>query len=346
MRKVILISLTMALLLTGLLINGCTKTETTLTAAEFYNGKTIKMVVSSDPGSLGDLTSRVVANYLGADIKGNVTVENMREAGGLEGINYLAEANPDGLTIGTISAVKFLSNKILNDPAVTCEIEDFSCLFKVDNGQTYFFVSSSGPFQSVEDLRAGKDMLLAAGSASGYITLAGLSVVDLLDLDAKVVTGFENNTARSLATQRGEVIGYAISLGAVKADLEAGTLKPLFVLATKRDPVSPDIPAITELANLSESDIALVKLWENGLASGTMMATPAGISKDKLNYLNSLADRWCQNEIFLQEIDQVSGYHVSEYPRGNDLMASILDMATDLESFQTRFTEMIEKYRF
>jgi hypothetical protein len=249
------------------------------------------------------------------------------------------------LTLGTVSTVKFLSNKILNDPAALYEIDGFSYILKVDNAQTYFFVSPDSPYQSVSDLQTSVDLKIAAGSASGYVTLAGLSVVDLLDLDAKVVTGFENEPARLLATQRGEVIGYATGLLAAKPALDAGTLKPLFVIATQRDPVRPDIPAVTELVSLSEDDLALVELWGNGLASGTLFITPAGISEDKIDYLSSLTHGWCQDESFKQEIDKISGYEVLDYTSGELLIESINDMAVDLESFQARFTEMIEKYR-
>jgi tripartite-type tricarboxylate transporter receptor subunit TctC len=345
MRKIIMISLLVTSVFLSLAVSSCATTETTLSPSEFYEGKTINMVVSSDAGGLIDLVGRVIANHLSADIKGNVIVENRHEAGGLEGTNYLAEANPDGLTLGIISPVKLLANKILNDPAALYEIEDFSYILKVDSQQAYFFVSTNGPYQSISDLQAGVDLKIAAGTASGFNTLAGLTVIDILDLDAKVITGFANNTARGLATQRGEVIGYAVNIGGVKAELEAGTLKPLFVIATQRDPVSPDIPAITELVSLSEDDLALVKLWENDLSSGTILAAPAGISKDKLLYLYNLAEEWCQNEGFQQEIDHVSGYEVLQYTNGESLTESIYDMAAALESFQTRFAEMIEKYR-
>jgi tripartite-type tricarboxylate transporter receptor subunit TctC len=345
MRKIIIISLLVISSLLSLMVSSCATKENTLSPVEFYEGKTVTMAVSSDAGGFIDLVGRVLANHLGADIKGNVIVENRHEAGGLEAMNYLSEANPDGLTLGIISPVKFLSNKILNDPAALYEIEDFSYILKVDNTQTYFFISTTGPYQTVNDLKAGADLKIAAGSASGFTTLASLTVIGLLDLDAKVITGFESDTARSLATQRGEVIGYSNNIAGVKVELETGTLKPLFVVATQRDPLSPDIPAITELVNLSEEDLALVELWENGLASGTIFVVPAGISEDKLNYLCGLAEGWCQDEDFRQEIDQVSGYKVSKYTSGELLTESIFDMAAALKSFQARFAEMIEKYR-
>lgn len=215
----------------------------------------------------------------------------------------------------------------------------------MDNQQAYFVVSASGPYQTIDALKAGYDMKIAAGSASGFNTLASLTVIDILDLDATVITGFTNDAVRGLATQRGEVIGYSVNIAAVKAELDAGTLKPLFVIATKRDPMKPDVPAITELVHLSEEDLALVELWEYNLSSSTILAAPAGIPKNRYAYLCNFAARWCQDESFRQEINRIVGYQVSYYASGEMLDKSIGDITVTLESFQTRFAELIEIYR-
>jgi hypothetical protein len=141
----------------------------------------------------------------------------------------------------------------------------------------------------------------------------------------------------------GEVIGYTSNLGAVKTELEAGTLKPLFVIATQRDPIRPDIPAITELVSLSKDDLTLVKLWESDLSAGTIMTAPPGITEDKLLYLCDIAGEWCRDEGFCQAIDKVSGHKESTYTNGDDLKRSIHTMTAALDNFQSRFSEMIEK---
>lgn len=269
----------------------------------------------------------------------------MREAGGLEGMNYLYEAEPNGLILGAVPAGKFIPNKVLNDPTALYELDGFSYILKVDNAQSFFFVSATGSYQSMSDLKAGVNIKISAGSASGSITLAGLTVIKLLSLDAKVVTGFENDAARSLAVQRGEVAGLSCTLGAVKTDVDAGLLKPLFVLATSRDPAAPDVPAITELVNLSEEDLAMVNFWENDLATGTIIMVPAGVSEDKVLFLRNLADKWYQNEEFQQEINKVIGYDVSSYTHGVMVEKSINNISSAIESYQTLFQEMIDKYR-
>jgi tripartite-type tricarboxylate transporter receptor subunit TctC len=346
LHRKFIISILLTFVLLSLVLISCTAPDNDASPSEFYEGKTVNIVICGDPGSIADLISRVIADRLSTDTQAKVIFENRSEAGGLDGMNYLSEANPDGLTLGTNSMNKILTAKIFKDPAAHYELDDFSYILNVNKSKTYFFISSDSHYQSIDDLQAGVGLKIAAGSASGSISLAGLTIVDLLDLDAKVITGFENNTARSLATQRGEVIGYATKLtGLTGGELEAGTLKPLFVLGTTRDPDRPDIPAITELTSLSKDDLALVELWESGLSSGTVLAAPVGISKEKYLYLCDLAEGWCQDDSFYQDLSNVSGYYNKSNLTGQQLKEAIYDMASKMEEFQFRFADMIDKYR-
>src|SRR3954453_3157204 len=74
------------------------------TAADFYQGKTLTMIVGFAPGGGVDTTSRLIARHLARMIPGQPTivVQNMEGAGGMIAANYLdRRAAPDGLTIAT-----------------------------------------------------------------------------------------------------------------------------------------------------------------------------------------------------------------------------------------------------
>ena len=72
-------------------------------AQDFYQGKTIRLIVATTPGGGFDAYSRMLARHMGKHIPGNPTfvVENMPGAAFLIGTNYLyRQAKPDGLTLG------------------------------------------------------------------------------------------------------------------------------------------------------------------------------------------------------------------------------------------------------
>jgi len=323
----------------------CTSNEESASPADFYKGKTITIVTTSEIGSSVDLLGRVLAKYLAEDTGATVVVESRRGAGGMEGMNYLYKAKPDGLTLGVTGSIKMVTNRILNDPSAEYEFEKFSCILTIDSNLHYLFVSAKGSYQSVAALQAATNLKLAGASASGQITLAGLSIVKLLQLDAKVITGFSDNAARSLATQRGEVAGYANVMSGMMGDLATGTLKPLFVLATQRDPQYPEVPAITELVTLNGDDLKLVKLWETALLSNTLFAAPPGTPEDILAYLRDLANKWTQEEGFRQEVDAIAGLPVKIYQNGEVVQRMLLEMAASASEFQTLFADLIAKYR-
>jgi tripartite-type tricarboxylate transporter receptor subunit TctC len=326
---------------------GCPAGTAPATPAEFYKGKTIDFVVNESPGNPCDLIARMMVSYLGGDTGTSVIVTNRRGAGGMEGMNYVYKAEPDGLTLGMASAVKASANKVMNEPGAEYVLEKFDYIMSIGRRTNYFFISPTGPYQTVADLQAAQDLKLAGGSPSGYVTLATLSVIKLLGLDAKVVTGFQGDTERTLAVERGEVAGYAVNLAGLHTYVESGMLKPMFVLARQRDPLTPDVPAITELVNLSDEDLALVKLWETSLASSTLFVTTPGIPEDRLAYLRQLAEKWTQDEGFREEINIVSGYEVQpdEYITGEEVAQAMQDMAVNLNEFQALFADLSEKYR-
>src|ERR1700681_3755953 len=74
--------------------------------ADFYRGKTVKVIIGYGPGGGYDLYGRLAAEFLGRHIPGNPTIvpENMPGGGSLKAILYLYQVAPqDGTTLGSVS---------------------------------------------------------------------------------------------------------------------------------------------------------------------------------------------------------------------------------------------------
>jgi tripartite-type tricarboxylate transporter receptor subunit TctC len=328
----------------AILAMGCGVKGQAENPANFYKGKTIEIIVCSSPGATSDLVARVIAPYLSRDTGATVLVSNRAGAGGIEGTNYLYNSNPDGLTLGMAFSTKFVSSKVLDDPAAMYEIDKFSYIMSIGRAFSCFFTSPEGPYQSIADLRAARGLKIGGAATSGYITLGGLTVIKVLGLDAKVITGFQGESERSLAVKRGDTVGHVSQITGVQSYIDAGMLKPMFMLATERDPIAPDVPAITELVNLSGEDLRLINLWESGLASFNLFFGPPGIPEDKLAFLHNLVNKWIQDEKFREEINAVCGSEVKSYNTGDNIHQAMLDMAAALEKYKVTFSELIAKF--
>ncbi|MFH1003166.1 MAG: tripartite tricarboxylate transporter substrate-binding protein [Chloroflexota bacterium] len=333
------------LLALALVVVGCgQKAAPVAGPGGFYQGKTIEFSVSDAPGGDGDLVGRLLASWLG-ETGANVTVYNRHGAGGLDAVNHIYKAEPDGLNMGLSSTGKLVTNKILDEPAAAYEVDKLSYIMDMGSLLRYFFIKPDGPYQTVQDLQAAKGILLGGSSPAGTISLGALTIIELLGLDAKLVTGINGEGDRALAVTRGEIVGYSLNLPTARSSLDSNLVKPMFVIATQRDPAAPDVPAITELVNLNADDLALVRLWETALAGGNLWFTTGDIPADRLAYLRGLALKWSQDEGFRAQVDRLSGQKIDVYTTGDKVEAAMADIGQRSEQFKVVFADMIVKYR-
>ena len=85
--------------------------EPAFAQANFYQGKTLKVIVGSAPGGGYDQWARLMAQHIGKHIPGHPTVivQNMPGAGGVIAANFVyGLAKPDGLTMGAFNPAALL----------------------------------------------------------------------------------------------------------------------------------------------------------------------------------------------------------------------------------------------
>ena len=89
--------------------------EPAFAQANFYQGKTVKVIVGTAPGGGYDLWARLMAQHIGKHIPGNptVVVQNMPGAGGAVAANYIySVAKPDGLTLGSFNPALYFDQLV------------------------------------------------------------------------------------------------------------------------------------------------------------------------------------------------------------------------------------------
>ncbi|HEY4404963.1 MAG TPA: hypothetical protein VGN55_09935, partial [Xanthobacteraceae bacterium] len=85
--------------------------------ADFYRGKTMKIIIGYGPGGGYDLYGRLAAEFLGRHIPGNPNIvpENMPGGGSLKAVLYLYQVAPqDGTYLGSVSQ-QFASNAVTDE---------------------------------------------------------------------------------------------------------------------------------------------------------------------------------------------------------------------------------------
>jgi tripartite-type tricarboxylate transporter receptor subunit TctC len=187
--------------------------------AEFYVGKTIRVLVGLQAGGTVDTLARALSIYVSKHIPGNPTmiVENMPGAGGANVFNYLAEkATPDGLTIvfGPWDPLA----EVLADQTLRARYEDFEYLG--GNGDIRIVYARtdtvSGGMKKPSDIAKSDNLVLGALNNTDFSGLLPHLVLNVLGIKHKMIVGYRGGSDVFLAMQRGEVQVHSTSITAYR----------------------------------------------------------------------------------------------------------------------------------
>lgn len=160
-------------------------------AASFYAGKTINLIVGSTPGGYYDIAGRVVARHFGRDIPGhpNVLVQNQPGGAGLASVNKIGNAaERDGLTILVMSrALPQLA--LVGDPNAAFDPLQLTWLGSLSayKDDAYLVtINSHHPAKSLADVRSsGKPVYLGGTRGGSTNIIFALLARDMLKLNSR-----------------------------------------------------------------------------------------------------------------------------------------------------------------
>jgi tripartite-type tricarboxylate transporter receptor subunit TctC len=175
--------------------------------ANFYEGKTITLIQSSEGGGTGDLRVKAVIPFLRKYIAGNphILSEYMPGGGGRKAGNYMfASARPDGLTVGHVGGV--VANAIQGQAGVQYDVDKFIYLGAPNTASHYVFVTRGElGLNSLEKLRAHAGLRVGAHAVGHFVYITGRLFTWLIGLrDPRFVTGY-SGTELDLNLLRGEI---------------------------------------------------------------------------------------------------------------------------------------------
>ncbi|HEX9787652.1 MAG TPA: hypothetical protein VGB09_06475, partial [Candidatus Binatia bacterium] len=137
--------------------------------ANFYEGKSIRMIVGFSAGGGYDAYTRTLARHMGKHIPGNpsMVVENMPGAGSMISANYSYKAaRPDGLTIGHFIGGLFLQ-QLLGKPGIEFDAARFQFVGVPAQDNFVLGVAKTSGVTDLDSWLASKQVVKFGGVATG-----------------------------------------------------------------------------------------------------------------------------------------------------------------------------------
>jgi tripartite-type tricarboxylate transporter receptor subunit TctC len=295
-------------------------------ADDFYQGKTVRLLVGFPPGGGHDLYARLIARHLGKHIPGNpnIIVQNMPGGGGMILANYLGNVvRPNGLTLGTLMRV-LLIRQLIGAPEVKFDATKMRWVGNLNQEVTVCYVRAATGVDSIEDVMKGKKSIAIGGTAPGSTGVDFPKLENaLIGTDFNIIPGYNGTSGLNLAMERGEIdgrCGYAYaSLKSVNGEwLKNKFVNVLVQEATAKHPDLPDVPLILDYAK-SDADRQLLTAAFEVQKLGRPYAFPPGTKDENVKIMRKAFDELYKDPEFLAdaknlklEINPLSGEEIDE----------------------------------
>jgi len=224
-------------------------TVTASSVAQTYPSRPIRLVVPLAPGGTNDTLARFISDRLGERLGQQVVVDNRPGANSQIGSSIVARATPDGHTLLIMGAGHAINPSLQRSLPYDTE-RDFAPIGLVAGGPYLLVIPPAIPAKTVKEFVAwvkARQGQLSYGSASvGNPThLAGELFNIATGTDLQHVP-YKGGSAVLPDLVSGRLAMTFSSISTVRANMQAGRLRPIAVTTVKRSVFLPDVPTFIE----------------------------------------------------------------------------------------------------
>lgn len=248
-------------------------------SANAYPTKPVTLVVPFAAGGNNDVSARILARKLGELLGQSFVVENRAGAAGAIGAASVANAKPDGYTLGFLSSGPMAANVSLYKNLPYDTLKDFAPIARVTTSPSVLVVTPSlaandiGQLVALAKKEPGKLNYGTAGVGSSS-HLSGALFERLADVQM-VAVGYRGGAPALADLMSGQLQVLISPILEVMPQVKTGKARALGVTSAKRSALLPEVAAIAEILPGYE-----VLTW-NGLVA------PAGTPSTIVEKLNA-----------------------------------------------------------
>lgn len=299
----------------------------TAAMAADYPTRPITLIVPYPAGGGTDIVARTLAAELENELGVTINVVNRAGGGGIVGTTAIAQARPDGYTLGVIA-----SDISLYQPQGLADLsyENLTPIGQTNELPGGITVIADAPYADINELleaiEANPGSLRATGAppnANWHIGYLGFMLAAEHDPDGVVWVPTQGGTAGHLDVAAGNSTFSTASLVEARALIEDGQLRPLAISADERSSVFPDIPTLKE-AGID---------WSYGLWHGVV--GPQNLPDEERQTLLQAVENAANSDGFRNTLIERGFTHM--WRGGDDFRAF---MASDMEAMEEIFSRL------
>jgi tripartite-type tricarboxylate transporter receptor subunit TctC len=291
------------LLAIALLFNPVIATAQTQ-SGDFYRGKTIRLMIGAAAGGGFSAYALLLSAYLGRHIPGSPTVviEHMPGGGGINSMNYVANAAPLDGTVMAVAIPNFFVTPHIEPHAVRFDASRFHFIGRLSDFSRVLVAWHTAGVNTIEDLKT-RQITLAATARRSTTTAGPMLMNEILGTKMKIVLGYTGTGPTMIAMESGEVGSTTVALPTLTSLqpswLRENKVRVLAGMDFAHVPID-GVPRVRDLI----SDPEQRALWDFVALSaefGTAMVMAPGVPPERVEILRAAFDAMVKNEEFIAE---------------------------------------------
>lgn len=276
--------------------------------ADYYEGKTIRVIVGLSPGGTADTFIRTFADFWQRHIPGKPTiiVENMPGSGNILATNHVYESvAPDGLTL--VYGPWNPAAQALGAPELRADYSEMEFIGASSDIRVSYMRKDVAPgITKPADIAGASRFNLGGNGPSDFVDLMGRMSLDLLGVEYDYVTGYQGGSALYAAMLSNEIQMSNTSYGTLVTRsrdfiAEGGDGIPVYYFCTRdskgefaRLELELDVPCFIDLYQEIHGEMPSGDVWDtldwyvNLAAKVTFLAlAPPGTPEEAVNDLRA-----------------------------------------------------------
>jgi len=277
-------------------------------ADDFYQGKTISMVVGYSAGGGYDINARLVSRHIGRHIPGSptVVVVNMPGAGSLRSVEHIERHAPKDGTVINMFDYTQITNSLLTPDKVPIDFRKFQWIGSVAQDLAVCYVWHTIKAKTIADLQRLPEIHMGRTNAGTSSDTQQRILRKLFNVNVHSVAGYAGSAEAFIAVERGELEGGCMTWASLPPHwIAENKITPVARVTSGTAPdLSADVPSMSDLL-ADDHDRKVLRTLSAAGEIGKPLVLQLSVPQERVQILRNAFAAMMKDPAFLADAEKV-----------------------------------------
>jgi len=294
----------------GSLLSGAAVAPATAqSVGQFYQGKTLTIMLGHPPGGSYDLYARLAANHIKRYIPGNpnIIVEHRPGGGGIRAVTqFYAQSPRDGTVMGLFPE-SIAHSQVMQPELSKWNLAEMAYVGSISSVNPVMVRRKDAPAKTAEEMKKVSSNVGCSGRTSQSYQVPAM-LKNLGGFQFKIVCGYPGSAEYVIALQRGEIDMVSSAWNQWRSshqgEIRDGVFIPVIQSGLRRNREIANVPLMQEIVQ-DRTSKKVIEFYSAASAIGRALITPPQVPADRLAALRGAFDKLVKDEDFLREAERI-----------------------------------------